>query len=146
MQVKFHPHSATFTREPGDPKFYGMVHAKGEHGLFLFIKRFLNARGFNLIKTNMDREGQMMGDRMQPLLRVAKKRSGDTPDIALFSGFYQIRGANEDWNKGSVTLDMETDYCQTGQDTALKLFQAVTADMENGLSMELKAWADRIAV
>ena len=40
----------TFYREPSDPKFHGLRFAKGEHALFRFIARWLNSRGFDLIK------------------------------------------------------------------------------------------------
>ena len=40
------------------------------------------------------------------------------PHIYIWSLFYALRGANEDWNEGRVTLLLETDVFGKGQDTA----------------------------
>ena len=106
MKAEFQEDCVVFTREDGDPKFTGIAHAKGEHALFYFIKKWLNARGFNLIKTRMQSDGHLMGDQYQPYLRPVKGDK-DSPQIALYSGFYALRGANEDWNGGSVVLSMQ---------------------------------------
>ena len=42
----------------------------------------------------------------------------DVPHIYIWSPFYALRGANEDWNSGRVTLLLETDVFGKGQDTA----------------------------
>jgi hypothetical protein len=89
------------TREDSDPKFHGILHAKGEHALFYFIKKWLNARGFSLIKKRAQNDGHLV-DEYQPYLRSKK----GIPDLMIISGFYALRGANEDWNKGSVTLEV----------------------------------------
>jgi hypothetical protein len=116
MRIAINPNSITFTREENDPKFYGITHAKGEHALFHFIKKIMNARGFSLIKKRMQKDGHMMGDEYQPYLRTKNPRVKG-PHVMLYSGFYQIRGANEDWNEGSVTLLMQKDCFDAGQDT-----------------------------
>ena len=109
----------TFIRGEDDPKFYGNVHAKGEHALFYFIKRWLNARGFNLIKKRAQQDGHMLGDEYQPYLRCMSKtalaRGCDnpkingwvSPHIMIYSGIYAIRGANEDWNEGKTELQIQ---------------------------------------
>ncbi|MCK9462622.1 MAG: hypothetical protein M0R80_23635 [Proteobacteria bacterium] len=115
MKAKFNfgkPHnfeengSVTFVREAGDPTFYGIKHAKGEHALFYFIKKWLNERGFTFIKKCAQKDGCMVGDEFQPYLRWATM---DAPCICIISGFYALRGANEDWNKGEVTLNVHAD-------------------------------------
>lgn len=94
-----------FTREAGDPKFHGTAGAKGEHALFHFIKKWMNARGFDLIKKRAQKDGHLVGDQYQPYLRSKKVVDG-IPNLMIISGFYNLRGANEDWNNGSVTLEV----------------------------------------
>lgn len=102
-----------FTREQGDPKFHGIRQAKGEHGLLHFIKEWLNARGFGLAKKLVQKDGHLMGDQYQPYLRTRKPSKGQ-PHICIVSGFYAIRGANEDWNEGEVALDLHLDIFGKG--------------------------------
>ena len=106
----------TFYREQGDPRFDGLRYAKGEHALFRFIGKWLNARGFDVIKKRAQKDGHLIGDQYQPYLRTLKPRAG-VPHIMVWSGFYALRGANQDWNQGQVTLLLETDCFERGQDT-----------------------------
>ncbi len=92
-----------FTREATDPKFYGIAGAKGEHALFHFIKKWLNERGFDCIKKRAQSDGHMVGDEFQPYLRERKGK------WCIISGFYALRGANEDWNEGLVDLNFHGD-------------------------------------
>ena len=106
----------TFFRGDDDPKFYGISHAKGEHALFYFLKKWLNERGFALVKVRAQDDGNMVGDEYQPYLRTTLDWPRlVTPHCCIISGFYALRGANEDWNKGSVTLDFHGGYLE--QDT-----------------------------
>lgn len=116
MQVKFHFYekagegSITITREPGDRKFYGMRFAHGEHNFLHNLCKWLNARGFNLIKVRAQKDGHMVGDEYQPYLRPPKRgRKRTAPDIYIISGFYALRGANEDFNQGEVMLNVHSD-------------------------------------
>ena len=107
----------TFFREEGDKKYYGMKFAKGEHALFRAIAKWLNARGFDVIKKRAQNDGHMIGDIYQPYIRTRKRVRG-IPHIMIYSGFYALRGANEDWNKkGKVTLIIVGDCFEQDQDT-----------------------------
>ena len=106
----------TFHREKFDPKFHGIKLAKGEHSLFRLIAKWLNERGFDVIKKRASKDGHMIGDEYQPYIRT-RKHTSNAPHIMIWSGFYALRGANEDWNQGEVTLRLETDCFETGQDT-----------------------------
>jgi hypothetical protein len=123
MKVKFtfgmqQAGTVTFYSGVNDPKFYGTVHAKGENALFYFLKKWLNEHGFNLVKKSAQADGHMVGDQYQPYLRTSIDwPRNDIPHICIMSGFYALRGANEDWNKGSVTLDFHGDYFGKEQDT-----------------------------
>ena len=68
--------SVTFYRESGDPRFHGLRFAKGEHALFRFIARWLDARGFDVIKKRAQKDGHLIGDQYQPYLRCSKPRAG----------------------------------------------------------------------
>lgn len=123
MHAVFSDGYVTFHRDRSDPRFYGMRFAKGEHALMHRLAQWLNARGFDLIKKRAQDDSHLIGDVYQPYLRCRKPRGG-FPHIYIWSGFYALRGANEDWNKGSVTLLLETDVFEKGQDT-----MAVIADL-----------------
>jgi hypothetical protein len=113
----------TFYREPGDPKFHGLKFAKGELALFRYLARWLNVRGFDVIKKRAQLDGHMIGDQYQPYLRCAKPRAG-VPHVMVWSGFYALRGANQDWNEGQVSLLLEADCFEKGQAT-----EALVADL-----------------
>ena len=106
MKIEFSPGggSVKLTREPGDPKFYGTRFAAGEHALLHHLKIALNKQGDDLIKKRVQKDGHMMGDEFQPYLRTRGPRSRGR-QVMIYSGFYALRGANDDWNeKGEVTL------------------------------------------
>lgn len=119
MRIKFEGESITLIREADDPKFYGARFAKGEHNLLSFLKKALNALGFDLIKKRAQKDGHMIGDEYQPYLRARQARhpKANLPHIYIWWGSYALRGANEDWNNGEVTLLLETDVFEKGQDT-----------------------------
>lgn len=98
--------TVTFIRESTDPKFYGVKYAKGEKALFHFLKGELNKQGNDFIKKGIQKDGHLMGDQYQPYLRTRSPKSPGL-NVAIYSGFYAIRGANEDWNDGEVTLCVE---------------------------------------
>jgi len=112
MKVKFNINSVTLTREPGDPKFYGMKGARGEHRLLHYLCKWLNERGFKLIKKRLADDKHLMGDNYQPYLRPPTRNPGDGPHIFIVSGFYALRGANEDWNAGEVCLNVKLDVLE----------------------------------
>ncbi len=116
MQAIFTQQSVTFKREEGEPKYYGARCAAGEHTLFHNIAKWLNARGFAVIKKRAQTDGHMIGDEYQPYIRCHDKRK-EFPHIFLYSGFYALRGANEDWNKGEVKLILTLDCWDQKQDT-----------------------------
>jgi hypothetical protein len=116
MKARFSEGCVTFTREPGDPRFHGIRFAKGEHSLFRHLARWLNARGFDVIKKRAQKDGHMIGDEYQPYIRCRKPRAG-VPHVMLWSGFYALHGANEDWNQGQVSLLLEIDCFERGQAT-----------------------------
>jgi hypothetical protein len=115
MKIEFKQNSVTLTREPGDPKFYGIREAKGEHALFHYLKTELNKQGNNLIKKRAQKDGHSrevyfkMSRSYQPYLRTRSSKSPGI-NVAVYSGFYQIRSAAEDWNEGQVTLMVEPDF------------------------------------
>ncbi len=116
MKAVFSQGYITLHRDASDPRFHGMRFARGEHSLMRFVAKWLNARGFQLIKKRAQKDGHMIGDQYQPYLRCRKPRRA-VPHIYVWSGFYALHGANQDWNGGRVTLLLETDVFEKGQDT-----------------------------
>ena len=101
MKVTLTDYSCVVEREKGDPAYYGMLNAAGESKLLHAVKRKLNAQGYDFIKKRMWKDGHMMDD-MQQYLRE-RKRVG-TRQLAIYSTFWAIRLASEDYNSGEVVL------------------------------------------
>jgi hypothetical protein len=116
MKAIFSQGSVTFVREATDPRFHGIQHARGECRLFHYIAKWLNVRGFDIIKKRAQDDMHMIGDEYQPYLRCRKPLK-NIPHIYIWSGFYALRGANADWNRGEVSLLLETNVFDKGQDT-----------------------------
>jgi hypothetical protein len=87
-------------REPGDPAYYGDHQAAGESRLLYNMKKKLNAQGRKFIKTRMVNHGHMVDDCQQYLIEHKTK-------IAIYSPFFALRGANDDYNKGEVIFTVE---------------------------------------
>ncbi len=105
MILQFKGGSLIVTREDSDPKYYGTVNAAGESKLLHAIKNELNRQGYDLIKKRMRKDGHLVDD-MQQYLRTRKKGAGKA-DIYIYSGFWAIEGANERFNRGEVSLNVE---------------------------------------
>lgn len=122
MKAEFHVSSVTFHREAGDKRYHGTGGARGEHNLFYAITKWLNQRGFAVIKKRAAKDGHMVDD-IQPYIRCRDQRQA-YPHVFIISGFFALRGANEDWNKdGKVTLMLHTDVFGKGQDTLAMIGQ-----------------------
>ncbi len=101
-------------RESGDPKFRDGSWGSGESRLLYNVKQILNRRGFDLIKKRMARDKmfQHMVSDEQLYLRSRRPHKPHRPmmDMMIWNPHWQIRGANDDFNKdGSVTLEVITD-------------------------------------
>lgn len=107
MKLEFRNHCLSVMREDSDPKYYGIKNGAGESNLLHAIKIELNKQGYDLIKKRMWKDGHLMDD-MQQYLRTRKKGSGKA-DIYIYSGFWALRGANEDFNNGEVILNVDYD-------------------------------------
>jgi len=134
MKAVFSQGHVTFHRDTTDPRFHGLRFARGEHGLMHFLAKWLNARGFDVIKKRAQKDWHMIGDQYQPYVRCRKPRKA-TPHVYVWSGFYALRGANEDWNRGRVTLLLETDVFERGQDT-MALIAAICQQHPDDMRME----------
>jgi hypothetical protein len=108
MKVEIFDHACVVTREEGDPKYYGTVNGAGESRLLHHVKRILNARGYDLVKKRMWKDGHLMDD-MQQYLRTRKPTGDPRKDIYIYNGNWAVRGANDSFNKGAVTLHLVTD-------------------------------------
>lgn len=88
-------------REPGDRAYYGHANAAGESNLLYAVKQELSRQGFDLIKKRMSKDGHMVDD-MQQYLRSRDTRGPEV--LAIFNGWFQVRGAESDYNRGKVEL------------------------------------------
>lgn len=104
MKLEFKGENLIVTREPGDPKYYGVINGKGESNLLHAIKNQLNKDGYDLIKKRMWKDGHMVDD-MQQYLRTRKKGAGKA-DIYILNNYWAIRGADVDFNNGETTLNV----------------------------------------
>ncbi len=121
--------SITCIREEDDPKFYGIVHAKGEHAFMHFLKKWLNERGCNLIKKLIWKDGHLMGDDYQPYLRTKSNRSAG-PHMYIYNGRYAIEGAEKHWNDGEVKLHLHTNIFKSEIDWMQNLYDLANEDIE----------------
>ncbi|KKK87588.1 hypothetical protein LCGC14_2751730 [marine sediment metagenome] len=91
-------------KEPSDSKIYASEWGSAESLLLYRVKKILNAKGLDLIKKRMWKDGHMMND-MQQYLRERKPINGRC--LAIYSTFWALRGIEEDYNKGEVVLTLE---------------------------------------
>jgi hypothetical protein len=120
MKVEIKNNACVVTSEAGDLKFYGTVNAVGESALLYHIKKMLNARGYDLIKKRMYKDGHMVDD-MQQYLRTRKPSGDPNKDIYIWNGMWAIAGANDYLNdSGQVTLSIMTDIFNVPKIKALE--------------------------
>lgn len=101
----------TVIREEGDPKFYGVLHGKGESSFLYWLKNLLNSQGFDLVKTRMWKDGHLVSDLKQYLrVRSVYAVMKGAPNIALHNEYWDIRGLECDWNHGKVEIALIRDY------------------------------------
>jgi len=110
MIVKFLSKNCIVTREPSDPKFYGIKNAKGESRFLYHLKNHLNKQGYDLIKKRMWKDGHLVDD-MQQYLRTRSLKS-PKPHIIISNPYWQIEGAEKNFNEGEVCLDVIYDIFQ----------------------------------
>lgn len=109
MKVEIKGHACIVTREPGDPRFSGVVNAAGESQLLYHVKNILNQQGYDLIKKRMHKDGHLMDD-LQQYLRTRKKTGIPEKDIYIYNANWAVEGAEEPFNRdGQVVLTVVTD-------------------------------------
>ena len=113
MLIEFHTGYIEVFREKGDTAYYGVMNAAGESKLFYAIKNHLNARGYDLIKKRMWRDGHLVDD-MQQYIRTRKPSGDPEKDIYIVNGRWAIEGAEIMYNTGSVVLQLYTDIFERG--------------------------------
>ena len=97
------------TKEPGDKIRCNNVEARGESTLLHHIKKILNARGYDLIKKHMWKDGHLMADQQQ-YLRTRKRTGNPKKDIYIYNSMWNVQGADYYFNRdGKVKLAMEYD-------------------------------------
>jgi hypothetical protein len=117
MKLEMREHSLVVTKEPGDPRFSGIVHARGESRLLYHVKKILNKQGYDLIKKHMAKDGHLMDD-LQQYLRTRKPSGDPSKDIYIYNSMWTICGAEEDLNKtGSVILSVMRDVFNVAKAT-----------------------------
>ena len=109
MKVKIEKGYCIVTKEKGDKIPSGVVRAKGESLLLYQIKKILNAKGYNLIKKRMCKDGHLVDD-LQQYLRTRKPSGNPKKDVYIWNGMWAIKGAEAYLREeGVVTLSMMTD-------------------------------------
>ena len=105
MKIEFERNRLHVYRESKDSKYYGVRNAAGESRLLYAIKNQLNKNGWDLIKKRMNKDGHLVSD-LQQYLRTKKPSGNYNTDIYIFNDYWQIRGIEEDFNKGHCTLQI----------------------------------------
>ena len=102
MLVKMQKGCCIVTKEKGDMRLTDSNWSTKESVLLYRIKQNLNARGFDLIKKRMWKDGHLVDD-CQQYLRSRKPKSKNC--IAIYNHRYAIEDAGDTFNKeGSVSL------------------------------------------
>ena len=118
MKVSIEDNTCTVTREPEDPVFRNGGYAgssTGESRLLYHVKKVLNARGYDLVKKRMVKDGHLVDD-LQQYLVVRSKRS-ESPHIYIWNGSWSIGGAEVGFNEtGSVELAVHVDVYDVQSD------------------------------
>jgi len=103
MKVTLEQHACIVEREPGDPKFHGVVSAAGESRLLHHVKQILNKQGNDLVKKRMWKDGHLVDD-MQQYLRTRSPKSPGA-HVYILNNRWAIEGAEVDFNeRGRVVL------------------------------------------
>lgn len=101
MNIQVLEHVCIVTKEPGDPRFSGVVNAAGESRLLYHIKKILNNRGYDLIKKRMWKDGHLVDD-LQQYLRTRKPTGNGIHDIYIYNPLWSVSGADEILNERGV--------------------------------------------
>ena len=114
MKVEIKGNACIVTREPGDPRFTGVVNAAGESRLLYHVKNELNKQGYDLIKKRMWRDGHLVDD-LQQYLRTRKRTGDPHKDIYIYNTSWACCGAEEAFNeRGKTTLFVVLDVFNEG--------------------------------
>jgi len=84
--------TCTVTREKSDPVFRDSGWGSGESRLLYHVKKILNARGFDLIKKRMCKDGHLV-DSDQLYLRTRSSKS-PKPHVYIYNMGWAIEGAD----------------------------------------------------
>lgn len=103
MKVTIQGTECKVTREAGDPKLRNGGWGTADSRFFYLLKKVLNARGFDLVKKQMCRDGHMISEG-QFYLRARKYVKNPRHNIAILDHRYCLRSVAEDFNKGDVVL------------------------------------------
>lgn len=105
------------TRELGDPKFYNSGWGSGDSRLLYHIQKYLNARGADLVKVRMWKDGHLYGDDTTQYLRPRNMKKPKGLCVYIYDPYYAVRSAAEEWNKaGYVCLIVDSAFLDTLQD------------------------------
>lgn len=115
MKVEIIGHQCIVTKEPGDPRFNGIINAAGESRLLYHIKNILNKKGYDLIKKRMHKDGHLVSE-IQQYLRTRKRTGNPQKDIYIYNSNWNVEGADGVLNReGKVILSIVTDVFNTNK-------------------------------
>lgn len=99
MKVTIDGNICRIEKETGDPIFRDSEWGSGESRLLYKVQQILNARGMDLIKKRMWKDGHMVSEE-QLYLRSRDMKKKDA--IMLWNTHWQINGIDTDFNKDGV--------------------------------------------
>lgn len=127
MKLKFNEYGTRLfvVREAGDIVYRNNGYAganAGESRLLYHVKQKLNDAGCDLVKKRMWKDGHLVGDQQQ-YLRV-RKMSTDTPHVFIHNGYWQVEGAEVDFNeRGETCLQVTMDVFGSQPDCLERLMK-----------------------
>ena len=108
MKVKIEGLHCIVTKEPGDPVFRNSEWASAESTFLHHVKKELIAKGHDVIKKRMWKDGHLMGDEQQ-YIRTRSHRS-PKPHLYIWNSTWAVHDAGMEFNEhGKTVLKVEFD-------------------------------------
>jgi hypothetical protein len=108
MKIEVAGHRLEITREEGDTRCSSGGYSDPESRLLYHVKQALNARGYDLIKKRMWKDGHLVADEQQYLRTRSKRSKG--PHVYIWNPSWSVYDAAKIlMEAGSVTLAIERD-------------------------------------
>ena len=113
MKVTIKGTSCYVEREDGEPKQFRATKwcPDAESALLHHVKKALNAKGYDLVKTLMAKDGHLVDDLQHYLRPRSGKKHNGKYNVAIYNTGWNVGGMETLWNKyGKCTFTVVKDF------------------------------------